>query len=262
MIGFLNNYKKYGLTPSSHDLVKFFALIIMITDHIGAYFFPDDQMFRAVGRIGFPVWFFLAGFAKPGKMGKEIIILCLLLIVADILTNRSIFPINALLTIILCRIFSSHLPKFGEKNAELSILFIFMILISFFTNELFEYGTLALTFAAWGYYVRNEPEKLRTKTMGAFVLISFISTQIFIYEFRILESAVMSIGTAVVIYYLQSFKTEFYSSLKDKQYSSIIMILARNTLYLYVLHLISFKIIALILYPENYTELTIFPEYE
>lgn len=49
---------------TSYDLLKCAAVIIMVIDHVGFYFYPENLWFRAVGRIGFPVWFFLVGYAR------------------------------------------------------------------------------------------------------------------------------------------------------------------------------------------------------
>lgn len=45
-----------GLT--SYQL-KWIAVLSMITDHIGAVFYPDEQIFHQVGRIAFPIFAYL-----------------------------------------------------------------------------------------------------------------------------------------------------------------------------------------------------------
>lgn len=47
-IGFLNNFT-----------LKMIAIISMIIDHIGYVFFPEELIFRAFGRIAFPIFCFL-----------------------------------------------------------------------------------------------------------------------------------------------------------------------------------------------------------
>ncbi|MEK4487888.1 TraX family protein [Psychrobacillus sp. FSL H8-0484] len=41
------------------DLLKWIALITMIIDHIGIVFFPDEAIYRVIGRIAFPIFIIL-----------------------------------------------------------------------------------------------------------------------------------------------------------------------------------------------------------
>lgn len=36
-----------------------FAILSMLIDHVGLIFFPDEMIFRAFGRIAFPIFCFL-----------------------------------------------------------------------------------------------------------------------------------------------------------------------------------------------------------
>ena len=67
-MNFIKQYKKYGDIPSSYDFIKFVAVVLMVIDHIGYYFFPYDLMWRSFGRMCVPIWLFLAGYAKPSDV--------------------------------------------------------------------------------------------------------------------------------------------------------------------------------------------------
>ena len=43
----------------SQELLKLIACVTMLTDHIGAVFFPDTLWLRIIGRIAFPIYCFL-----------------------------------------------------------------------------------------------------------------------------------------------------------------------------------------------------------
>ena len=88
---------------TSYDLLKTFAVVIMLIDHIGAYFFPEVLWWRAIGRIGFPIWFFLVGHASGRDLPFKLWGSALLLVGANFVTGMAIFPLNALVTIILIR---------------------------------------------------------------------------------------------------------------------------------------------------------------
>ena len=41
-----------------NDTLKLVAILSMLTDHIGLFFFPQIEIFRVVGRIAFPLFAF------------------------------------------------------------------------------------------------------------------------------------------------------------------------------------------------------------
>lgn len=46
---------------SQSTFLKVAAILLMFSDHIGAYLFPEYPIFRIIGRLGLPIWpFFLA----------------------------------------------------------------------------------------------------------------------------------------------------------------------------------------------------------
>lgn len=46
------------LTPNTHrnDMLKLIALLTMLIDHVGYLFFPEQLIFRTIGRIAFPIF--------------------------------------------------------------------------------------------------------------------------------------------------------------------------------------------------------------
>ena len=52
---------RYGVDLNYIDLLKLIASISMIIDHVGAYLFPEYPVFRLLGRLAAPIFFFVAG---------------------------------------------------------------------------------------------------------------------------------------------------------------------------------------------------------
>lgn len=255
---FIANYKKYGANPSSHDIIKFIALIIMVIDHIGAYFFPDDFMWRAVGRIGFPIWFFLAGYARPQKIGWEIIILAFVLVAAKVSLHAPLFPINALFTVIICRLFVNMVSRYNFEKWQ-SVFYITGMCLLLPSILLFEYGSLALIFALFGYLVKTQPGSIDTKITAFLSALIFLLSQDFVYSeaftkpgFSLFEDIVMYAGTLLVIFYLYNFSLKFFEINKYRLLVNIALFLSRNSLYFYVIHIVLFIIIARFIHPELY----------
>jgi hypothetical protein len=48
--------RKFGLT---NNQLKIIAMVSMLLDHVGLLFFPDEQIFRILGRIAFPIFAYM-----------------------------------------------------------------------------------------------------------------------------------------------------------------------------------------------------------
>ena len=102
------------------DFIKTFAVICMIIDHIGFYFFPDFLWLRAVGRLGgVPVWFFLIGYALSRNIPNSWLIGALVLAASEFFLFQHVFPFNVLVTIILLRLSIDHIMGFVLRSRYL-----------------------------------------------------------------------------------------------------------------------------------------------
>lgn len=41
------------------DLLKWIGILSMVIDHVGYIFFPEEEWFRSVGRLAFPIFAYL-----------------------------------------------------------------------------------------------------------------------------------------------------------------------------------------------------------
>ena len=66
--------------------LKWIAVITMIIDHTGAVLFPDDMVFRYIGRIAFPIFCFLLveGFFHTRDVRKYMLRLGLFALISEI----------------------------------------------------------------------------------------------------------------------------------------------------------------------------------
>ena len=136
---------------TSYDLLKAFAVIIMVIDHTGFYFFPSEEWWRAVGRIGFPIWFFLIGYAQGRDLPLKLWAGIGILILSDIVFGLSIVPLSALVTIALIRISIGVIMENCSRNKQalwpFSAILFFLVLPSFYVAE---YGTQAMIMGVFG----------------------------------------------------------------------------------------------------------------
>jgi hypothetical protein len=242
--------ERYGAAINSYDWLKFIALVIMTIDHIGYYLFVGDASlwWRAVGRITFPVWFFLAGYSQSRQMGGKILWLALFTQAINIATNYGIFPINALLSIVICRYVVLHLRERGLSDRYPLEIFVVCFLLVPLTYPFFEYGALGIAYAIMGDLVR------RGKTGGKYTLFFWLTTAMFLlwqhlwFHFTPLQLAFVIIGTAVVVQQLSVFRVTPTHWLNPQgTAAAAVRLVARHTMEYYVLHRTALQILAVLL---------------
>ncbi len=240
MSRWLERHQSYGALVNSHDLIKALAVIIMICDHIGQYLAPNELWFRAIGRIGFPVWFFMAGYTKKGGFTWELLPGMSLLVLTRYILGIPVLAINALLTIFLIRVMILYTPAdYYKKNLPL-VLLIALLACLFFnaTSMLFEYGTIGLLFGYLGYAVRNTPDTIERRILALACFVAFMATQLYPIRFDILQTLVIVVGTAAFMYWLYFFQYRQYNNSQSWHgFGVVIRGLGRHTLLIYVLHL-------------------------
>lgn len=235
-------YCKFQPESSNHDLLKAIALMIMIIDHIGFFFFPKISLLRAIGRITVPIWFFLIGynFKNINNSIKLLILAALFLQIISIIISKNISILNVLWTMVICKYILYY-----YQNIIYKVDWFFVTLISIIiypiTSLIFEYGSLAIIISIWGYNCRFNTE---SKIIGA-ITIAFLYCYIEIKEFKfdILESAICIIFANIIIYILYNYQFTILKIRKFFKY--FINIGSRYSLFLYVSHIILFNLLKL-----------------
>ncbi|MCB1651911.1 MAG: hypothetical protein KDI46_07665 [Alphaproteobacteria bacterium] len=236
---------------TSYDLLKSLAVIIMIADHIGLYFYPEALWWRVIGRTGFPVWFFLVGYARGRDLPPKLLGGAGLLLLGNISAGMPVFPLSALVTIGLLRVSIDPLMRIFLKSPWFlwggsALLFVLAIPTGFLT----EYGTLAMIMAVFGYIVRHKetlPNKEHVFMYALLAFLSFIVTQFLTFSFSHFQFIIMSIGTAAIVAILYVFGLKTYPELTKTLPAPVTWLLqfgGRRTLEIYVVHLLLFKALA------------------
>lgn len=248
-------------TITSYDLIKAFAVLVMICDHIGFYFFLDELWWRAVGRIGFPVWFFLIGYAQSRDITKSLLIGSVILLATCALFGMYIFPLSALVTIILLRLVIDRVGHGALTSMQsMAGIMIGCVLLALPTGIFVEYGTMALAFAVFGYMVRARQQG-RDVSMDMQVMCLMLATMSFTliqqltFKFSEPQLALVGFGTLGVMMTLFFFcKVEFIktTNILPMPFKILIQFLGRRTLEIYVAHLVIFRIAGLFTDPERF----------
>ena len=147
----------------SSFVLKIFALFFMIIDHAGFILFPDKIIFRAIGRLAFPLFAYqmAVGFSHTKNKEKHIIKLLLFAILCqfphtlmlnlygiDMSLNIIFTFVISLLTISLLENAVSEIKsikKLSIKTIVSSILSIFLIVLGCYLNVDYTWYGIILT---------------------------------------------------------------------------------------------------------------------
>lgn len=238
---------------TSYDFLKTLAVILMIVDHIGYYFYPENNWLRVIGRLCVPMWFFLIGYANTRALPLSLWWGGALLVVANIVGGLFILPLNILLTMIFVRLSLDKVTAFvfkGWNELWVSCFVLFVLIMP--TNIITEYGTQALIMAIYGYMVRHRHDHDGNIdrffiSFSLFALISFIAVQAFMFHFSGAELFSLEAGALAVMGGLYFFRPLSFPRLTAVMPTFLVAIIqtgGRKTLEIYVIHLLLFKALA------------------
>lgn len=249
--------KGYSKNITSYDLFKAAALMLMLVDHIGSYFYTDVDFLRVVGRLCVPIWFFLIGYARNRDLSLGIISGAFILLVANYVVGMPLYSLNILFTIMITRIFLRGVDKYSP-SLQTSVFAIVPVLcvLALPTLFLFEYGVHACVLALLGYYCRlKHDSKLTAKddvsNFQILFLMAFLSYgayQQLIFGFSLANLIFLFVGSFAVFVILLQFKPMELPHLTNRIpvfFVAIIRLCGRYTLEAYVLHLLVFKFVAI-----------------
>lgn len=245
---------------TSYDLLKAVAVLLMIVDHVGFYFFPDHEIFRAIGRICVPMWFFLIGYARSRDLPLKLFICIGILIAADLVTGMYFTPFSILFTIMLVRLALDKAVHFADRSrAALWTLCAVLTVTILPSIMLGEYGTQGLILAIFGFMIRRQQDarinniEIADKTLlrdyTIFMTFIFIAWQQFAFGFATPSLIVMASGVMVTIWILSRFESKTYPDATAALPSIIVwsvQLMGRRTMEIYVAHLVLFKFAALL----------------
>jgi hypothetical protein len=249
----------YNLT--SYDLFKNFAVLVMIVDHVGYYFFPEDMWWRAVGRLSAPVWLFLIGYARSRDFSPKLLGGAGILVLASGVFGPSILPMNILVNIIFIRYVIDRMgPRMLSSFANYIEGVVALIVLAIPTAFITDYGLAGFMVAVFGLAMRrhqdNQPmfkDAVPLAGLAAFVLffgLAFIS-----FEFTDAQRLFVFLGMGIAFFALAAFRGKEYPALTLKMPKFMTMFLqfcGRRSLEIYVGHLLIFKIAATLMGLEHH----------
>lgn len=224
----------------NYDLIKAFAIITMVIDHIGAFLIPDQVDLRIVGRAAAPIFCFLIAYSNSKKTDGNLLALGTAIVVLDYILHAD-YKANILITLFFLRYLNSILDNKDLKLTPYSALpFTVLCLILFPALLPLEYSTSALVAYLFGHIVRtNNPNKI--------FFMFWLGSLYFIFTYAFF--GLMAFPLFTYIYILMTFL--LLTTLKSKPYGHEIGLIQYSTYFLgkyalqiYFIHLALFKIIS------------------
>jgi hypothetical protein len=241
-----------GIAYTSLDAMKLFAIVNMTVDHIGLYCFPHELWWRTLGRITFPVWFFLAGYSRSRRLSTALWIYAAILILDRPFMAYPLLPLNALVSIILCHFLLNKLEDYQWLPSALPWIIITFIPLTFFTTSLFEYGSIAFLFALFGRMIALK-EKKYFWLLFITSYVTFLYWQFLWFKFNLAQGIYVSAGTLWVMWWLAHFTNKvIWPDWHASKVKTFITVLSRNTVPYYFYHLLFIEILAALLIDQGF----------
>jgi len=238
---------------TSYDLLKSLALILMVVDHIGYFFFPDENWFRVIGRLSVPIWFFLIGYADTRKVQPAIWISGLIVVFSSLMAGEYLMPFNILFGLALARLWIDRLMAGALQHYESFAGMGFMLFfLSFPSIMIVEYGTAGMFFAVFGYMRRHKDNIVMNRFSKALFLSAVsvyyvLLSGALIPELSHAQMLFLFGGMAVLMWILYVFDGRVLSGL-DRVFGAALVpfkIMGRHSLSIYVVHLCVLRLIVL-----------------
>ncbi|MDO4451737.1 MAG: TraX family protein [Lachnospiraceae bacterium] len=133
--------------------LKLIAVITMIIDHVGLFFFPEHILFRIIGRISFPIFAFLIveGFYHTRDIWKYMIRLGVFAVLSeipfDLLTTGKVLDLrhqNVFFTLLIGVILMYVYEKQYSTFSKVSTVFLIMLAGDVFRTDYGSWGVLMI----------------------------------------------------------------------------------------------------------------------
>lgn len=260
--------------PNLYDYLKVFAIITMIIDHIGYFLYPEIMWLRVIGRLAFPIFFFLIGRNGSSRISYELIFLACfiqwILRWASIfmwyhLRQLNILPVAILVKLLLWCISQSEvlILRYCEEAGINTIptkqsikftyfllfLLILFVVLTTYAKWIMEYGFMWFAMAIFWYMTKNK-KIIWSRWVYSAALLSLIGC-IFVnnaFPFSYTQRITVVCWWSVIWYILYSYNLYSYSTWTElnlpthtvrgfqRSVGMVALWLSNYAVWIYVLH--------------------------
>lgn len=247
---------RHGSEVNSHDLIKILAICAMVIDHVGRYLLANNVWMRVVGRLAAPQFFFLVGYSGSYKFKREILLYGLVLVTVTYITDSGtgfvdrIAPLNILLSFVLIKALLNRFDPAEQPTENLFALLIALVIFSFPSYLLIEYGTLGLGYAIGARLIRRRHE-FALIWICTTVAVHFFYAMFFlpILELDMAQQYIVPAIALLLVVFLANLTTFLRYGFRmfrvePRPLRTLAIFTSRHSLEIYVVHLAAFMIIS------------------
>ncbi len=247
---------------TSYDLLKTLAVIFMIIDHVGYYFYGEENAYRIVGRGCAFILFFLIGYARTRELQTRLWIGFFILEAGHFTAGLPIFPVNILISFLLIRFTIDKLM--GHVIAKPAIFWavnLGLLLFALPSLLVVDYGTEGMSIAMLGWIIRQHqsgnPLATQDKAyaQGLCAAINYIFWETVSFGFNQGEMVVLSLLIIPILFMLMFFRPAAFPVFDAGILAPLkgaLQFCGRWTLEIYVIHILVFQTLASYIDPERF----------
>lgn len=139
-------------------MIEWVALLTMLIDHVGYTFFPDEEIWRIIGRVAFPLYAFLMAFGiertknKKRYLQRLFLIACISQIPFSLLFDS--FRLNAVFTLLFAALTIYGYEKYKKGKEYIIMAGIFLAAL---ISPYMDYGLYGILLCLTYYLLKNLP---------------------------------------------------------------------------------------------------------
>lgn len=138
---------------TSTDWFKILGIAAFLIDHAGLFFVSDDDVWRVLGRIAAPIFFFFVGFARSRTFPLSWLIWGLILTGMEWWIEGDL-TLNILLNFLFIRLALRSVDRIAQTPLRLGLIAAASFALLPLVDEVFEYGAEGWLWALFGYAQR------------------------------------------------------------------------------------------------------------
>lgn len=196
------------------DVLKAFALLLILVDHVGHFLADDWPILRVIGRLGVPIFFFLIGFARTRDIPWLWLVLGVVLTGVDYLWLGGFedLQLNILFNFALIRLALPVLERFLDRGfGRLGLVLLASALVMPLVNPWLEYGSEGWLFAIAGLMHRRVMAggpgwEAHRDVAGLFAFAIYAIVERHDYGFDLTMSVLLAAGLAGIAMLLRHFR--------------------------------------------------------
>lgn len=267
----INKYDR----PNWYDILKSVAILLMVVDHLGYFFFPDMIILREIWRWSFPLFLMLIGYNQSSKIWNQLwiwtIIISIFLVVGNLMWYVNSWQLNILVGILVTKYIMRYISKWSD--IPLVLVFVASIIAIPYTKNIVEYGTcivaisvFVLLIKRWIDYIKsayhsdnNENKniykynliwKYISVLLSSILMIYWLVTVNMHFNFDEIWWFVVLVWwiVSVIFIYILCIDNFGINRLKNTIIGDIIIYINNYAVYFYIIHLIIFYIVAIWVY--------------